>query len=421
MNLRHFQSWRCVIALAFCVGWCCVTLAQSPEKPKEKAAQKEAAPEPPSETESPKGTAKKPPAKRRVAKPEPTPEIRLSLPEQTIDGRTLKAIGVFQSQLIDLVPRNYRPIEVERLAEAMRESEAKSNDDRVSRLASAIYDIELVNDTLRSERSAIEIESNREGIIRRRLGRVNLAVQATRDEAPLDDSIVDDEIFPRLESDAEGNLTAVFRSERASQQKEQVGFAWSLRGERSGTQREFRMQIPRTVQTRMILKTPSDVSIACENAVLRQWPGPPPGKEAAVSSSNVRWYTIDAGGLDQVVITAKPTVEPIDLPPIVVRNESRIYEISQTGINWRHTLVIESTAGTRLPAMTMPFGTVTRVDINEQSCQFISQSLDGQSNRLTIVPPLGSMAGPSVGGNAANDQRINSYTLSISGNGGLDL
>ncbi len=99
------------------------------------------------------------------------------LPAELPDGRVVRPIGVFQSQLVELIPDNYEAVSLDSLREAISQLVDDSRDDQTSRLRSSVYWVRIVDGTLVSDRSVIDIETDREGLVRRSLGRTNLAIE----------------------------------------------------------------------------------------------------------------------------------------------------------------------------------------------------------------------------------------------------
>ena len=101
----------------------------------------------------------------------------LRLPPSLPDGRPLRPIALFMSQMDELIPDDYRPISIDQLNEAITRLTDRATDDKASRLKSAVYWVEVEDDTLVSNRSVIDIESDRPTEVRRSLGKVNLALE----------------------------------------------------------------------------------------------------------------------------------------------------------------------------------------------------------------------------------------------------
>ncbi|MCG8649235.1 MAG: hypothetical protein MI861_05350, partial [Pirellulales bacterium] len=152
------------------------------------------------------------------------------LPAQLPSGKTVRPIALFQSQVVDLVPDHYRPVSIQRLRQAIAQLTDRSEDDQTSRLRSAVYWIRVVDGVLVSDRlSTIDIETDQQGVVRRSLGKVNLAiVQPQRRESV--DALNQ---LPRLESDSDGDLSVVFQAR--SNVRSVIEFKWRLRGESVGS------------------------------------------------------------------------------------------------------------------------------------------------------------------------------------------
>ncbi|NND96425.1 MAG: hypothetical protein HKN47_03740 [Pirellulaceae bacterium] len=336
-------------------------------------------------------------------------EIRLPLPNRAPDGRLMRAVGVFQSQLVELVPRSFRPIAIDRLAKAIESAESESNTDDKTRLRSGFYDVRLVDNILISDRSTIDIETNREGIVRRGLGKVNLAILPARERSFFSATPLVENILPRLESSSSGELYAVINGSESQDRETTVNFSWSFQGKLQGMQREFDLELPRTTQTQIILSTPIDMVADCVDGVIRDWPGPPPGADVDTRDHDVRWYTIDAGGLSTLRLRIRRRTAPLDLVPIIVRDQTRSFEIDSAGVTWKHEMTIQSPGGRRLPEFVVPFGKVIAVKINNANVSYSTSTFSDLSQRIVIGTPIS-------GDNAV----INTVRLAISGSSTWD-
>ncbi len=67
----------------------------------------------------------------------------LRLPPSLPDGRPLRPIALFMSQMDELIPDDYRPISIDQLNEAITRLTDRATDDKASRLKSAVYWVEV--------------------------------------------------------------------------------------------------------------------------------------------------------------------------------------------------------------------------------------------------------------------------------------
>ena len=118
-----------------------------------------------------------------------------------------------------------------------------------------VYWIRVVDGTLVSDRSVIDIDTDQEGVIRRWLGKINLAIESPARRGIA--SVVG--TLPRLESEADGSVSVVFRASRNI--RSVIEFKWRLRGQDVGLGHDFLMRLPRCPQTRIVLSAPSELQL----------------------------------------------------------------------------------------------------------------------------------------------------------------
>jgi hypothetical protein len=301
----------------------------------------------------------------------------LGLPDELAEGRPLSAIAVPDSQLVELVPRNYQAVTLQRLSAAVNDRIREAVRDKSSRLRSSFYDIRLVEDTLISERdrSAIVIETDREPQTRRSLGKVNLAISPQGN------------VLPRLESASTGELVAVLPDGAEQSGLTTIGFSWSLSGIPNGIYRDFKLQIPRTPETRIVLSTPVDVHVEAIDGVLRSRPSVPPGAEPR--SSEVRWYEIEAGGLSTVEIRTYKPADLVAADTLVVRRSSIQYDIDSFGTRWWQRMTVHTRGGRPLPPMEISGGIVKSIEVDQVSTGFEVNQAGENAAVLNIKTTLG--------------------------------
>ncbi|MFK8111843.1 MAG: hypothetical protein AB8B91_06560 [Rubripirellula sp.] len=299
------------------------------------------------------------------------------LPPVLPDGRPLFPVMLYQSQLGDLIPNTFMPVSIDRLSEAIKRLSSRATDDQASRLKAAVYFVEIVDGMLVSEQSTIDIESNIDSQVRRSLGKVNLAIEPRNRN-----SVSTLNELPRLESEPDGNLFAVF--EGGSDVAKQIEFRWSLRGELTATGREFLLKLPPTPQTRIVIAAPRRMQIAAAQGVLRRRSAPPP--DAPAKNRELRWYEIDAGGLDSVRIQTRSASTDLDSSsapdPFVVRLSSTQYRAEPSGLQWTSRMVVQVPASGQFPELEVSGTTLTSIRVNGNAVPFTSKSTGG---RVSLV------------------------------------
>ena len=311
--------------------------------------------------------------------PDPDPDVApnveservIELPPTLADGREIWGFKVFQGQLIDLIPSDYRPVDVERLSNAINERIESTPGEQDVRLRSAIYEAKLVDQALvcQREQSKLILEIQHDDITKLNLGPCNLAITPpTNDPAT------------RLESDGKGNTIAVVAAAAIESKLAEIDFSWSKRGKPNGIRTDFLLRVPRATRARMVLTVPEDVVVETDNGVLR---GP------SETNESERIYEIDFGGLSQLRISVfrKSDLEKADT--IAVCDSNLRYQIDSAGIRWVHQMTVQSRGGERLPELVVSGGTVSSITIDQVAAKFESTKRNDGLTEIQLANPLG--------------------------------
>ena len=417
------------------------------------------------------------------------PSAAIALPATNRDGRPLKLIGVYQSQLVDVVPPDFRVVSVGELREAIGADANAFSANARTRMENGFYDVRLDQNLLVSERSELVIEHPTNQSVVATLGHVNLAIaDPIGQRAGL---IVGNEVASGLEVDHLGNLLAVIphhQSERTAEDRPSaeadaagdesadsesadsesadsesadsdpadddsnavtsadsaleraaennrsnawtqsvIRFQWTLQSEPYGLGRRFEIRIPRTSQTRFVISTPSDIQLYCKQGVLVERPGPPPDADLQTRAGDIRWYVLEAGGVDRIeLFSQRRSAEPIGVP-VLVRKQSRQYEVDLSGVTWFHRIMLETRKRQERIRLKCPVGMVTEVSVNGIKKRFeITPQADGVSLIDVAIPSeLFRSAGPTDLTSADPGERANAtdhlLTLTVSGSAAWDL
>jgi hypothetical protein len=307
--------------------------------------------------------------------------LALPLPSALPDGRVLRPIGVFQSQLVELIPDHFEPVSLDSFREAISQLIDHSRDDQTSRLRSSVYWIRVVDGTLVSDRSVIDIETDQEGVIRRSLGKINLAIESPtrRDIASVLGTL------PRLESEADGIVSVVFRASQSV--RSGIEFKWRLRGQDVGLGHDFLMRLPRCPQTRIVLSAPSELQLESLDGVLRSRPGPPPDAGEFLVDSNSRWYEIDAGGLTTVRLRTRRENPSQQADTMVVRRTLTQFQVDAGGYAWNSRIALEVSGRRVLPPLVLGHCTLTSIQVNGLNANYTVTASGDHFQRVLIDLP----------------------------------
>ncbi|MGB7328281.1 MAG: hypothetical protein WBD31_25620 [Rubripirellula sp.] len=333
-----------------------------------------------------------------VAEDSPVAESpRLRFPRSLPDGRPIYPIGIYQSQMAELIPETYRPVSTERLKAAIDRVSEQSSDTQDCRLRGGEYWVKLQDDMLVSERSFLDLESSRDVVIRRSLGRANFALRQ-----PTARGTTPSNRLPRLESSSDGNLVAVFQGGNAHTAR--IEFQWKLHGRPYATGHEFTLRMPRTPQTRIVFSAAPGIHVEVMDGVLRSRPGPPNDATDASTDRDARWYEIEAGGLDSVTIRTTKEKSPIADSAFIVRRSLIQYDIDQGGLRWIQRMSVQVPVDRPLPLLSVSDATVTSIKLNASEVPFRTESIDDRTDHIRIDVPIDAIS-----------PRLTSTTIMITG------
>ncbi len=329
----------------------------------------------------------------------------IQIPARLLDGLPIRTIGLYQSQLDELIPEHFKPISVERLLQGLSGSASQAGAEQASRLIGAVYWVDLRDDLLISRRSEIDLQSNAEMVIRHSLGQVNLAI----DQPTVPEVGEGLGVRPHLENEANGDLVAVF--DGSVNPRSKIQFKWQLRGKPAGPGYNFYLQLPRAPQTRIVLSVPRDIEIKTLDGVLRLRSGPPPDADTLGSGERKRWYELDAGGLKRVRILARPDTRKTAANPLIVRGNRIRCDVDSTELKWVCLLQIQPPDSEKLPVLRFRNTTVTSVRLNSFDVPFTATKRGSRrdirieapqnlfENQGQLVPLTISGTSPVIGGN----------------------
>ena len=304
------------------------------------------------------------------------PAENLWIPAVLPDGRRITPIGMYQSQMDELVPTDYHPVSLEQLNLAIAKWTARATDDQTSRLKGAIYWVRVVGDTLVSEKSILDIESDRTDQVRRSLGKVNLAIEQPSGFSQGNSTV------PRMESEVDGNVVAVFQGDEVPGSSSEIRYSWNLRGTKSANGYTFDLKIPRAPQAKFYFSMPTGTALRSDQGVLRLRAGPPDEASdfSEVNDLNelddstwavgVDWYELDAGGLDAVTIHTQ--VEPANSEPgsFIIRRSEMEYDVDRRGLQWACNMTVQVSEAWKFPELFVGDANVTSIELGGKSVQF---------------------------------------------------
>lgn len=357
------------------------------------------------------------------------PTLSLPLPNRDSAGRPLWPIGVYQSQLVDVIPKHFRAVAIGELREALNRSGIGQRDAYECRVVSAFYDVRVVSGVMESARSEFSVAHRGVGVKDALLGDVNLAIHRGTDTTGVGKT----SRVPRLEVDESGMLHAITASNTepineagaasaAESVVTKIPFAWSLRGETNDNSTVYELRIPRASQTRMIFSTPMGIRLRSRQGVLIERPSPPPDADLQNRNSESRWYVLEAGGLNRIELTAVPESNREEDSLLLVRRESKQYEVDLSGVTWTHRLSVESVQPLEKIRLRCATGMVASV--RADSFRVEPKRVDSMNGTTTfeVELPNSSPTG-STGGDSADraESPFAPIVLTVTGNSDWDL
>ncbi|WP_436716033.1 hypothetical protein U8335_28265 [Roseiconus lacunae] len=348
--------------------------------------------------------------------------IGVVLPVDRFDGRLLRPIGVYQSQLVGLVPKDFIPVALDELRTLLTKANEQSSRNTEARLLNAFYDVRLDDQMLVSDHSVLAFEHAVDEGVRHELGRVNLAIAPRRTVVRVGANVTAGS-QSRFEADADGQLIAVVpkpeqkasdgdaaSGDEAAQaadlerddsnaeakvdvdepvavRRSEIQFSWTLRGESVGAMRKYDLRLPRAAQTRLVISVDQDVMLESRHGVLVERPGPPPDADVQSRAGDIRWYVLEAGGLNRVEIYARKRATESNSNALIVRRETKQYDVDLSGLKWTHHLSLEMPVRREQMRLRCPVGKVADVQLNflEANYQVIHRT-DGQAVISVQIP-----------------------------------
>ncbi len=283
----------------------------------------------------------------------PSSQTSQELPDSL---KRFKQIYLYQSQLAELLPPSYRAIDMVDLDKRLQEVRIQSPSVAESpQLIRSIYVARLVNDHFVSTRSVWDVSYQGTQPSRLVLGELGFALKtADREEGS--------GAMAKLSSGLDGKLSMLVEGDSS------VVFAWTAVGKSIERGQLFDLRIPRSVQTRFLIELPRELELQAVDGVAQSLPSPPP--EAGTTSiastpygGATQWYSIDAGGLEQVRIRILTETRKETQPVLPIRQASIQYDLKPRSIRFTLKMAVDVATGSSVPLFTIVDGQVTSVRV----------------------------------------------------------
>ncbi|MEM6687838.1 MAG: hypothetical protein AAF664_00335, partial [Planctomycetota bacterium] len=318
---------------------------------------------------------------------EPTSSDLIEGLPTTWDGQnSISLLGFYESQSIDALPKDYEPILLKDMSDAIARRQAGQQVSGNTTLDSAIYVGEIVGEQLRIVESRLSF-TNGTPITRspRSLGRSNLnnlaisiaeypkqAPIASADRINLDFGFQDGEIF--LWSTISSYEPALIDGLRIT--------GW-IPLQNPGLGRQFTMNCPKAATSSLYLRLRPDESIESSVGTINDNLRPPEFFETAETTgqeANVRWIRLDFGGKDSIVANINSgIIEKQDSSSdIAIKNRNKrlilhrqdiAYDIRSESVAWDQQMELTYFGGP-FPDLILQDTAISDVSINNRSVNF---------------------------------------------------
>ncbi|KAA1258859.1 hypothetical protein LF1_13830 [Rubripirellula obstinata] len=330
-------------------------------------------------------------------------ELPQQLPQQLPDGRLLRSIGISDSQKFELIPPNYSPVKQTQLSDAIKRWKDATAESPENRLRESEYVVRVIDDVLKCESGFIEISSDQTGWVSQSLGKVNFAIlnndltdsdltDSELTDSELTNKNADDELEENeskqkspvgLASLSDGTLIARFSGQ--SKAVNRIPLTWKHHGTIGPRGYSFKLTFPRTLQTRFLFCVSSGFQLESDDGVLRLVDGVPDSitdlepKESFVGDA-VRWYELDAGGLDTIRIRTIERQNSSAAEAIVLRRNAVEYNIDSSGLSFIQRIELGLPIGVSLPNLRVIGAKLTSIKVNSSDASFVELSDDLESS-----------------------------------------
>ncbi|TWT65021.1 YML083C domain-containing protein [Allorhodopirellula solitaria] len=305
-------------------------------------------------------------------------------------GYTPRWIGLYGSQLADLIPESFRPISIDDLVKALRDSShhlQPPSEVPIPRLTvvAHTHSDHLVSDASRlvlpkaTQRNAVSEEDETHPAWQRyRLGAMNLDLAPSSTAAT---TRADRLSQARIVSDPEGNSFAWGPPEAA------IDFEWSVRCQRTIDGRQWTLQLPDATVTQFYLSVAKGTSLIVEGGAATRLTEAPPWEELGLHPDSLErsqarysadhdsliWYSIEPTPGQPLVIRQRATDGSGSVSPwmSVVRGCHLQARWMGDQLRWTYRITFDSSSSHDLTELAWADGEVTAVQCDSLSVPFV--------------------------------------------------
>ncbi len=323
-------------------------------------------------------------------------------------GYTPRWIGLYGSQLADLIPESFRPISISDLASALRDDSLQMqppSDVPIPRLTVIAH---VVSENIVSWESRLELPAESEGTRgnaakpRRSswqpypLGTMNLQLVKSSHNGRLNTAAEIAKPHARILSGADGNSFAWGKPE------ETIDFAWSVRGQHTARGRRWTLQLPAATTTRFFLSVAKGQDIVVGGGSAKKLAETPPWTELGLDPRAVErlnenspnnqipmtWYSIEPTPGQQLVLMQLRSDEGGTAADSmnVIRGCHMQSQLVGDQLRWTWRMPMDASSSFQFTELAWADGEVTKVRRDNVAIPFV---WTGNSARWNEVPVAG--------------------------------
>ena len=308
----------------------------------------------------------------------PVETITLPLPRTLPDGRGIRPIALFSSQMDVLVSKEFLPVALEQLRSAFVSQQSESSELLSTQISSSQYVVELQGDQLICRRGSLRVSTKFAPQTTIPLGRQSVAVRTAevRPNYGLEGN------FPPFEFDADGRAYASFP--KSDESDESFDYLWSCRGKSVGNSTDFKLNLPLVKQTTIFLAIPSGKELKALNAVANRLESVDPAILELVNNQEVGWYQIEAGGVDQLDLTIVND-QSGQTDSLVVRLSQMQCDLRTEGMSWTKRFILKKQPDIPFPDLLFRAQEIIEVKLDGESVPFLVSDVEGGYRYLSLA------------------------------------
>ena len=304
----------------------------------------------------------------------------LPLPPKLSDGRDLRPVALFLSQMDVLVSKDYMPVSLEQLRTALLNQRIEVGESLSTQPVASEYIVDFQDNQLVCRRGLLRLPPNTKGELLAPLGMQSVAIRSVQGRSVFGS----DSGLPRLEYDTNGQAYAVL--DPTDSTSVSFDYQWVCRGKTSGNTTLFRLELPIVQQSKLFLAVPTQKRVLVTNAVGRQVDKVPQEIEGLSQVDEPIWYEIDAGGVGALRLELIDLTDESSREPILRRKQLQC-EIDSEGMAWTSRFVFESLSGLEAPELLLQKSDVVSVKLDSEDVPFRLIEEDNGGWRLNMQMP----------------------------------